>query len=52
MVDLLKENKVHFTYHVYHEDSFGLYYGKGKPVDEAQANTRLIQMFRQKLKEK
>jgi hypothetical protein len=52
MVDLLKKYKVNFTYHVYHEDNFGLYYGYGKPVDTTQANTGLIEAFRQKLKEK
>jgi aryl-phospho-beta-D-glucosidase BglC (GH1 family) len=51
MVDLLKKNHVNFTYHVYHEDSFGLYYLRGKPVDTTQANFRLIEIFRQKLKE-
>jgi aryl-phospho-beta-D-glucosidase BglC (GH1 family) len=52
MVDLLKRNHVHFTYHVYHEDSFGLYYGKGKPIDTTRVNLGLIEMFRHKLKEK
>lgn len=50
MVDLLKKNHVHFTYHVYHEDSFGLYRLYGKPIDTTQANFGLIEMFRKKLK--
>jgi endoglucanase len=50
MLDILKKNRVHFTYHVYHEDNFGLYYGYGKPVDPSKANHELIQLFREKLK--
>ncbi len=52
MVDILKQNHVNFTYHVYHEDNFGLYYGYGKPIDTTQANTSLINIFTRKLKEK
>jgi aryl-phospho-beta-D-glucosidase BglC (GH1 family) len=51
MLDILKENKVHFTYHVYHEDNFGLYYGYGKLPDPTKTNTELIALFRRKLKE-
>jgi len=50
MVDLLKQHQVHFTYHVYHEDNFGIYAGYGKPVDPAKANFPLIDLFKQKLK--
>lgn len=50
MLDILKKENIHFTYHVYHEDNFGLYYGYGKPVDPAQANHALIQLFKEKLK--
>jgi aryl-phospho-beta-D-glucosidase BglC (GH1 family) len=49
MLDLLQENQIHFTYHVYHEDNFGLYAGYGKPVDPNKANTALINLFSQKL---
>ncbi len=49
MLDLLRENQIHFTYHVYHEDNFGLYAGYGKPVDPNKANTALINLFSQKL---
>jgi hypothetical protein len=52
MVDILKQNHVHFTYHVYHEDNFGLYYGYGKPIDTTQKNSGLIEIFREKLKAK
>jgi aryl-phospho-beta-D-glucosidase BglC (GH1 family) len=50
MLDILQRNKVHYTYHVYHEDNFGLYHGYGKLVDTTRANHRLIELFRKKLK--
>ena len=50
MLDILKKENVHFTYHVYHEDNFGVYYGYGTPVDPARANTALIRLFKEKLK--
>ena len=50
MLDILKKEKVHFTYHVYHEDNFGIYYGYGKNIDPAQANNALIKLFQEKLK--
>lgn len=50
MLDILKKNHVNFTYHVYHEDNFGLYYGYGKPINTGQANSALIALFKQKLK--
>ncbi|HUQ97283.1 MAG TPA: hypothetical protein VM010_06435, partial [Chitinophagaceae bacterium] len=49
-LDILKANNVHFTYHVYHENNFGLYQGYGKPVDPTKANTGLIELFTKKLK--
>jgi endoglucanase len=49
MIDLLKENKFHFTYHSYHEDSFGLYYGYSTLPDPSNANQPLIDLFTQKL---
>jgi aryl-phospho-beta-D-glucosidase BglC (GH1 family) len=49
MLDLLRKNQVNFTYHVYHEDNFGIYEGYGKPVDPGRANQALIQLFSQKL---
>ena len=52
MIDILRQNHVHFTYHVYHEDHFGLYYGYGKPIDTSRANTELIRIFKEKLKKK
>jgi endoglucanase len=50
MLDLIRERRVHFSYHAYHEDSFGLYRGSGgAPPDPARANDKLIQLFTQKL---
>ena len=44
MVDILKTNKIHFTYHTYHEDAFGLYLGNGLP-DPNNVNQPLIDWF-------
>lgn len=50
MVDIAKANEFHFTYHVYHEDSFGLYYGNGTLPNPSNANQLLINLFKLKLK--
>jgi endoglucanase len=50
MIDICKQNNLHFTYHAYHEDSFGLYYGYGSLPDATKANTALINLLTQKLK--
>lgn len=50
MIDIAIANSIYFTYHAYHEDSFGLYYGSGNLPDPAQANQPLIDLFTQKLK--
>lgn len=50
MVDIAKVYNIYFTYHAYHEDSFGLYYGYGSLPDPAQANQPLIDLFTQLLK--
>ena len=44
MVDILKTNNIHFTYHAYHEDAFGLYLGGGLP-DPDNVNQPLIDWF-------
>jgi endoglucanase len=49
MIDLIKEYNLHFTYHSYHEDSFGLYYGDGTLPDPSNANQPLIDLFTQEL---
>jgi endoglucanase len=49
MIDILKERDAHFTYHAYHEDSFGIYKGYGTPVDPSTGNQALINLFKSKL---
>jgi len=49
MVDIALLNRLSFTYHTYHEDNFGLYYGYGTLPDPAQANQPLIDLLTQKL---
>jgi endoglucanase len=49
MLDLLVENHVHFAYHAYHEQSFGIFDGEGALPDEAHANGALLQLFRTRL---
>ncbi len=45
MVAIAKTNNIHFTYHVYHEDSFGLYLGGALP-DPSNVNQPLIDLFK------
>ena len=45
MLDIIIENKIHFTYHSYHEDSFGLYFGYNELPNTSNANTPLINLF-------
>lgn len=49
MLDLISEYNMHFTYHSYHETSFGLYYGESGLPDPTNANIELIELFKQKL---
>jgi len=44
MVAILKQKNIHFTYHAYHEDAFGLYLGGGLP-DPNNVNQPLIDWF-------
>ncbi len=48
LLDLAKEYNIHFTYHTYHEDNFGIYRGHQKP-DPANVNQSLIDLFTEKL---
>jgi len=48
LLDLADERGLSFTYHDYHDDSFGLYVGNG-PVDPARGNDALIALFQRKL---
>jgi endoglucanase len=49
MLDLLRTRHLHFSYHSYHEDAFGIYRGYGTPPDPANANAPLIELFTKKL---
>lgn len=49
MLDLLIENKIHFTYHDYHETYFGFYFGNNSLPNPNNANDMLIEVFRKKL---
>lgn len=49
MIDLLNEYNLHFTYHSYHESSFGLYWGDGSLPNSSNANQPLIDLFTEKL---
>ncbi len=49
MLDLLFERNLHFTYHDYHEDSFGLYLGDGALPSPDAANEALITVFTRQL---
>jgi endoglucanase len=50
VLDITKASGIHFTYHAYHESSFGIYYGDNNLPDPAQSNQELINLFTQKLK--
>ena len=45
MLDIIISNNIHFTYHSYHEDSFGLYFGSGSLPIDSNANLPLINLF-------
>ncbi len=50
MIDIANANNIYFTYHDYHEDNFGLYYGYGSLPDPTQYNQPLMNLFKQKFK--
>jgi endoglucanase len=50
MLDILAARRLSFTYHAYHEDSFGLYRGTGALPDPRNANPALIELFTEKLR--
>ncbi|GAA5175662.1 hypothetical protein GCM10025771_08430 [Niveibacterium umoris] len=52
MVDLAEAADLPWTWHSYHEDHFALYYGYGKPIDPANANQALIDLFGAKLRQR
>lgn len=50
MIDIAKNNDIHFSYHSYHEDNFGLYFGYGTLPDPAKVNQPLIELLKSKLR--
>ncbi len=42
MVEIARAKDVHFIYHTYHEDNFGVFLGYGTPVDPNRANQGLL----------
>jgi endoglucanase len=50
MIDLAAQYKLYFTYHTYHEDNFGLYFGYGSLPNPAHVNQPLIDLFKLKLR--
>jgi endoglucanase len=50
VIDILQANGLHFTWHAYHEGSFGIYQNDTGLPDPAQANDGLIALFRRKLR--
>jgi endoglucanase len=49
IIDINKAENIHFTYHTYHEDTFGLYFGYGFLPDPTKTNQDLIELFKKKL---
>ena len=50
MIDICKEYSVHFTYHTYHENTFGLYQNDAYSLPSAEyLNVELAEVFRSKL---
>ena len=49
VLDIARARQLSFTYHVYHEDGFGIYRGAGSLPDPTKANTALIELFTDKL---
>lgn len=49
MIDICKSGGLYFTYHAYHEDNFGLYFGSSTLPDPSNSNQPLINLLKQKL---
>ncbi len=49
MMDIIEERQITNTFHVYHEESFGLYRGDAK-LDPENVNEALLELFRQRYK--
>jgi endoglucanase len=44
VIDIVENYSIGWTYHTWHEDAFGIYYGHG-PIDETNANAKLLDIF-------
>jgi endoglucanase len=49
MLDLAAQNRLSFTYHDYHEQSFGLFFGDDTLPDPKNSNQALLDLFKRKL---
>lgn len=49
IVDIAKAKNINFTYHTYHGDKFGLYFGDESLPDPGTANKPLVELFKEKL---
>ena len=49
MLDLVLERNLSFSFHAYHDDQMGIYYGDDTLPDPGNANTALVSLLRQKL---
>lgn len=50
MLEIAHENDLSYTYHAYHEDSYGLYYGAEHSPNPEASNKKLIGLFKEYLK--
>jgi len=50
MLDIMKANGLHFTYHSYSGESFGIYPEDGVLPDPSHANKPLVELFTAKLR--
>ena len=46
MLEIAHENGLSYTYHAYHEDSYGLYYDAEHLPNLKMANDELINLFK------
>jgi len=50
VVAISKEKGFHYSYHTYHEDLFGVFYGYGQPVNPNNHNVGLMQVLQSDFK--
>lgn len=50
MIDIMVESDLHFTYHSYHDDDWGIYGNAGGLPDPATVNQPLVDLFTEKLR--